>query len=100
MANQARRNGVPYGVASLLIVAGMISYSLLPSWARPVPPVFVLILLVGVALSLLSAIVAGLRGSRFWFLATPLPIMFFMMLLNFEQSTEVTLKGDSERTTF
>lgn len=95
-----RRNGVAFGAASLLIVAAMVLYSVLPSWARPIPPVFVLILLVGVALSLLSAIVAGLRGSRFWFLATLLPIIFFLMLLNFEQSTEVILTGNSEKPTF
>jgi hypothetical protein len=100
MANQSRRNDVTYGVASLLIVATMLSYSLLPSLARPIPPIFALILLAGAVLSLLSAIVAGLKGSRFWFLATLLPIMFVLMLLNFEQSTEVILKGDSETTTF
>ena len=35
------------------------------------------------------AIIAGLRGSRAWFLAVVPPIAFFFILLNFEQSTEV-----------
>lgn len=47
------------------------------------------------------AITAGSRGSRFWFLATPLPILFFLsVLLNFEQATEVKITGTADNAAF
>jgi hypothetical protein len=96
MADQAERHRkIPFGAISLSITAALLLYSLLPSWFRPVPPLFLLSLLIGVVVSLLSAVIAGIRGSRLWFAATLLPIMFFLMLLNFEQKTEVRLTGKS-----
>jgi len=81
-------------------MAALLLYYLLPTWFRPIPPLFLLTLLFGVVVSLLSAIIAALKGSRLWFLATLLPIAFFFMLLNFEQSTEVKLAGESGRPIF
>jgi hypothetical protein len=101
MTEQAEEHKrIPFGAISLLVMAGLLLYSLLPSWFRPVPPVFVLLLLAGMVVSLLSAIVAGVRGSRFWFIAALLPIAFFLMLLNFEQATELKITEKSGDTTF
>jgi hypothetical protein len=73
---------------------------MLPTWFRPIPPLFVVTLLVGAVVSLVCAIVAGVRGSRLWFAAALLPIAFFLMLLNFEQATEVRLRNDFGTPTF
>jgi hypothetical protein len=76
-------------------------YAILPSWTQPVPPIFVIVLLSGAVLSLVLAINAGSRGSRLWFLITPVPVVFFLsVLLNFEQPTEVRLVGTAENATF
>lgn len=82
------------------MMAAVLLYSFLPSSVLPIPPVFLLIVLAGALLSLLSAIIAGLRGSRAWFLAVVPPIAFFFILLNFEQSTEVKITGTSDNVTF
>lgn len=96
MADQAEgHRKIPFGAISLLVMAALLLYSLLPSWFRPVPPLFLLLLLIGMVVSFLSAVIAGFRGSRLWFAATLLPIMFFLMVLNFEQNTEVQLTGKS-----
>ena len=97
---QLRHKGIRSGVTSLLVMAALLSYSMLPTWFRPVTPFFVLILLVGAFVSLLSAVVAGVRGSRLWFVATLLPIAFFLMLLNFEQVTEIKITNVSGTPTF
>ncbi|MCU1240311.1 MAG: hypothetical protein JWO71_1037 [Candidatus Acidoferrum typicum] len=101
MTDQADgHNKIPFGPISLLVMAALVLYSLLPSWFRPVPPLFVLFLLAGLIVSLISAIIAGVRSSRLWLIATLLPIAFFLMLLNFEQSTEVKISEKSGDTTF
>jgi energy-coupling factor transporter transmembrane protein EcfT len=88
-------------MTSLLVMAASMLYPFLPSWTQPIPPIFVLILLAGAVVSLLMAITAGSRGSRLWFLATPLPILFFLsVLLNFEQATEVKITGTNDNAAF
>ena len=74
------RKRIPFGAISLLMMAAVLLYSFLPSSVLPIPPVFLLIVLAGALLSLLSAIIAGLRGSRAWFLAVVPPIAFFFIL--------------------
>jgi len=101
MAEQGEEHRkIPFGEISLLVMAALLLYSLLPSWFRPVPPLFLLLLLIGIVVSLLSAVIAGFKSSRLWFAATLPPIMFFLMLLNFEQNTEVRLAGKSSEPVF
>lgn len=90
----------PFGAISLLVMAALLSYFFLPSWFRPTPPFLVLLMAAGAFVSMISAIIAGVRGSRLWFVATLLPIVFFLSLLNFEQATEVKIGAESGDTTF
>lgn len=95
-----RQKAICSGVTSLLVMAALLIYSMLPTWFRPITPIFVRILIGGASVSLLTAVVAGVRGSRLWFLATLLPIAFFLMLLNFEQATEIKITSVSGVPTF
>jgi len=91
---QPRRNLV--GITAVVVMGTVLAYCFLPDSMLPIPPVFILIVWIGALASAVIAIVAGFISSRAWFLFVLFPVGFFLMTLNFEQSTEIKLRGDSK----
>src|SRR5205814_10267038 len=87
MESPRARNSNLVGIVGVVVMGAVLVYCFLPYSVRPTPPVFLLIVWTGALASAVLAIVAGCRSSRAWLLFVPFPIAFFLMTLNFEQST-------------
>jgi hypothetical protein len=69
--------GIPFGLLSLAAAFGGFV-----CWFLPFYPALFLFGIVGLqAISLLLAIVAGFRNSRWWFLAVAIPLFFIVFMV-------------------